>query len=533
MSTQKTVNLIGDTLHIRFPYDPAVVAQVKSLPSRRWNPDRKEWTSPMDPDTLQKLAAWRFTFSPEITAWLKAQATPATTHEIDFSQLSERLMPFQRKGIEFIEQRRGRALIGDQMGLGKTAQALSWLQLHPERRPAVIVCPASLKLNWKREIGLWMSGQPRIGILYGKNGKSLPDADIYIINYDILAGWLPELTKASPQVIICDEAHAIKNRTAQRTKAVKELCKGVPHVLMLTGTPIVNRPAEAFNMLNVLAPAHFPSFFSYGKEFCGAFQSRWGWDFSGATNLDKLHAKLQPIMIRRLKADVLQDLPDKRRAIVPMEIVNRKDYQRAESDFIGWLREKGGRVKAEAAARAEALASIEGLKQLTIDGKMDPVLEWVEDFLEAGEKLILFATHRKTIDAIMDKFGDKAVKVDGSVSAEDRQAAVDRFQADDSIRLFVGNIQAAGVGLTLTAASNVAFLELGWSPGLHDQAEDRAHRIGQKDSVTVWYLIAQDTIEERICRLLDSKRKVLNRVLDGKTGEGAEGVFESLLEEMQ
>ena len=367
-----------------------------------------------------------------------------------------------------------------EMGLGKTAVALSWLHLHPEIKPVIVVCTSSLKLNWEREVHLWMNDVlPSVHILYGKNGKGLPKADLYIVNYDILQAWLPELLKIAPKAIVCDEATAIKERTAQRTKAVKELCKGVPHVLMLTGTPIVNRPAEAFNMLNIISPARFPSFFHYAKEFCGAFRSRWGWDFSGASNLDKLHEKLQHVMVRRLKSEVLQDLPEKRRAIVPLEIVNRKEYRRAEEDFVGWLRDKGDKVRAESASRAEALVSIEGLKQLTISGKLETCLDWIADFLETGEKLIVFATHKRTIDAVMQRFGELAVKVDGSVTGEDRQLAVDRFQTDTSVRLFVGNIQAAGVGITLTAASNVAFLELGWSPGIHEQAEDRCILEGQ------------------------------------------------------
>ena len=528
----KTVSLVGDLLHIKFPYDPGLVALVRSLPDRRWNAAAKEWTAPADVATVNQLEEWDFWLSEKVKAWRRQQVEPQSAPDIDFSRLSPLLMEFQQDGIRFVERHQGRVLIGDEMGLGKTAQVLSWLRLHSEIRPVIVVCPSSLKLNWEREIKLWMGEEPTIQLLYGRNGTSLSNADIYIINYDILTAWVPELTSQLPKMIVCDESHMIKGQT-QRTKAAKALCKGVDHVLMLSGTPIVNRPMEAFNALNILSPSRFPVRFRYGLDFCAGFRSRWGWDFSGASNLDKLHEKLQHVMIRRLKSEVLQDLPEKRRAIVPLEIANRKEYQRAEEDFVGWLRDKGDKVRAESAARAEALASIEGLKQLTITGKLDACLEWISDFLEAGEKLIVFATHKRTIDAVMQRFGDLAVKVDGSVTGEDRQLAVDRFQGDDFVRLFVGNIQAAGVGLTLTAASNIAFLELGWSPGLHEQAESRAHRIGQRDSVTIWYLIAQRTIEERICKLLDSKRRVLAQVLDGGEAGDDSGIFESLLEEIK
>lgn len=198
-----------------------------------------------------------------------------------------------------------------------------------------------------------------------------------------------------------------------------------------------------------------------------------------------------------------------------MELDNQREYNAAEADLIGWLRTNFGNGKAEKAQQAEALTRIGELKRLAVRGKLKECIEWIEDFLESGEKLVVFAVHKFVIDALMEKFADRAVKIDGSVS--NRQAPVDAFQNDDNVRLFVGNIQAAGVGITLTAASNTCFLELGFSPSLHDQAEDRVHRIGQTaDSVTAWYLLAAGTMEEEIAELIDAKRKVVTKVLDGQ-----------------
>jgi len=185
--------------------------------------------------------------------------------------------------------------------------------------------------------------------------------------------------------------------------------------------------------------------------------------------------------------------------------------------------------KIESAAQAETLVRIEALKQLAAKGKIRQAMEWIDNFLEQGGKLVVFAIHRTIIDLLMERYTNCAVKIDGSVSIEDRQKAVDRFQTDDSVRLFVGNVKAAGVGITLTVSSSVAFLEYPWSPGDMEQAEDRCHRIGQKDSVNIYYLIAQGTIEEQICKLIDSKRLVLNAVLEGKD-DGAGGIFAELLE---
>jgi len=221
-------------------------------------------------------------------------------------------------------------------------------------------------------------------------------------------------------------------------------------------------------------------------------------------------------MIRRLKRDVLPQLPPKARSFVPVQLHNREDYRLAEEDFIGFLRETKGAEAARRASNAEALAKIEALKQLSVQGKLAESIDWISDFLENGEKLVVFAVHRFVIDALMEKFSKIAVKIDGSVSLSERNKAVEAFQGNDKIRLFVGNIKAAGVGLTLTASSNVVFLELPWTPGDLSQAEDRCHRIGQKDSVNIYFLLAPDTIEERLAHILDSKRKVLDAVLDGE-----------------
>jgi SWI/SNF-related matrix-associated actin-dependent regulator 1 of chromatin subfamily A len=225
-------------------------------------------------------------------------------------------------------------------------------------------------------------------------------------------------------------------------------------------------------------------------------------------------------MVRRKKAEVLPDLPEKLYSYIPMELENAKEYFEVEEDFIRYLRKEKGSEAAEKAGKAEHLTRIETLKQLSIKGKMKASIQWIRDFLgENGNKLVVFAVHKTTIDALMKEFKDEAVKVDGSVSAVKRDEAVTAFQEDPKVKLFVGNIQAAGTGLTLTAASSVAFLELPWTPGELKQAEDRCHRIGQKNTVNVYYLLADETIEVAIAELLDEKRKVLEAVLDGKDVE--------------
>lgn len=518
-----------ELLIIHFPYNFDDLAHVRALENRRFHGDGadKFWTVPVLLETIQRLKSWGFALDSEVQDLVDRYSTPINAVQtITVSGLKGQLYPFQNQGVSFIEKRNGRALIADEMGLGKTVQALAWLQLHPEKRPAIIVVPASLKLNWLKEATTWMSN-PKVEVLSGTNSHR-PHGEIIIINYDILPDWLDVLITYKPQVVITDECHYYKNNAAKRTKAVKELGKHTRHFIALSGTPIVNRPVEAFNAIKLIDPSVVPDFFRFAQRYCAARHNGYGWDFTGASNTEELHNKLvNTIMIRRKKSEVLTELPEKTWNFMPMELDNLNEYRRAESNFISFVREQKGAAAAHRASNAEALAEIEGLKQLAVQGKMKQAIEWIRDFLEVDGKLVVFAVHKFVIDALMNEFGNITVKIDGSVSMSDRDKAVTAFQNNPNIRLFVGNIRAAGVGLTLTAASNVAFLELPWTPGELTQAEDRCHRIGQKDAVNVHYLLAAGTIEERIARLIDKKRKVLSAVLDGE-----EDTSESMLSEL-
>jgi SWI/SNF-related matrix-associated actin-dependent regulator 1 of chromatin subfamily A len=527
----------GDrVIKISFPYSIDDLTHIKSLSGRRYHVEDKVWSAPVSIETVEALKKWGFVLDPKLEVFLqRTKINVNDVPEIDVPGLKGELFPFQKKGVAFLEAKKGRALIADEMGLGKTIQALAYLQLHPELRPAVVVVPASLKLNWKREAEYWMSN-PNIQILSGESGSPFFTGKIIIINYDVLAniyepnpenlkkpiekhysGWVDYLIDIQPKVLIMDEIHYIKNSGAKRTKGVKSLAKKIAQIIGLSGTPIVNRPVEAYNAIKLIDPDFIPNFWEFAHRYCDAKNNGYGWNFNGASHTEELHEKLtNSIMIRRKKMDVLTDLPDKIHSFVPIELDNEKDYFSAESDFIAFLRRTKGEQAAERAGNAETLASIEGLKQLAIKGKMANCIEWIKDFLDSDQKLVVFAVHRFVIDALMEAFGTKiAVKIDGSTPMADRQRSVDIFQCNPECRLFVGNIKAAGVGITLTAASNVVFIELPWTPGDLVQAEDRCHRIGQKDNVTIYYLLAAETIEERIAKLLDHKRIILDAVLDG------------------
>ena len=505
------------TMEIRYKFDPELLQLIKSLPGRRFHPDKKYWTATITVDSIKKLKDAGFIIDTELEKLL--YQAEEMEKGIEVPGLKKQLFPFQKVGVAFIEKRNGRALIADEMGLGKTIQAAAWLQLHPEKRPAIILCPASLKLNWAKEIKDTLSTNDKVQILQGTKPYPITE-DIIIINYDILNSWVETLQAINPKVIIMDEAHYIKNSSAIRTKATKKLAKGIPHVIALTGTPIVNRPVEGFNIFQILDRNLFPNFWTYVHRYCDARHNGFGWDFSGATNKEELNQILtSTIMIRRRKADVLKDLPEKLYSFVPMELDNKKEYSTAESEFIEYLRQIKGKEAAEKAKKAEHLVKIEALKQLAVKGKLKQATYWIKDFIEDGSKLVVFAVHKEVIDQLMNEFKDVAVKIDGSTPAPERHKAVEAFQSDPNVKLFIGNIQAAGVGLTLTASSAVAFLELPWTPGELQQAEDRCHRIGQKNAVNIYYLLAENSVEYKLAKLLDRKKEVLSAVIDGKPVE--------------
>lgn len=507
---------------ITFPFSYENLDQVKSLPMRKYVPDGKWWKAPLDLETLELLLEWNWTLDEGLWEYFKSQKEKSNTlTEVEINNLKGELFNYQKQGVSFLEKRNGRAIIADEMGLGKTAQALAYLANHPDTRPAIIICPATIKLNWAREIEKWMDTSEYITILSGQTPYKF-DGDIIIINYDILPYWIEELMNFKPEIIIADECHFFKNNKANRTKAVKRLAKKTTKFIALSGTPITSRPIEFYNAIKVIEPLMFPNYMHYAERYCDAKHNGFGWDFSGASNIAELHDKLNNrIMIRRLKKDVLKDLPDKIRSFVPIEINNRKEYNNAELEFETFATNVNKSSKLEIQNKTEAL------RQIAIDGKMTQAIQWIKDFLEIGEKLVVFAWHKKVIKQLMEEFKDIAVKVDGSVTGTERQTAIDRFQSDRDVQLFVGNIKAAGVGITLTAASNVAFVELPWTSGELDQAEDRCHRIGQKDTVNVHYLLAENTIDEHIAKMIDEKRKVVDGVLDGKQTDS-----ESLLIEL-
>ncbi|HEY8304826.1 MAG TPA: DEAD/DEAH box helicase, partial [Solirubrobacteraceae bacterium] len=490
----------------------------------------------------------------------------ATEASLDVPSLGGELKPFQRAGVSYLLVQR-RAFLADEQGLGKTIEAIATLEAD-EAYPAVVVCPASLKLNWMRELSRWLphrtsvalSGMAPTGAMESPKGGLTQDAgadarvagddtppattraaditardpttaaDITVVNYDILASRAPALAAMRPRALVLDESHYCKNAAAKRTQAVARLAASVPTdglVLALTGTPVMNRPPELISQLRIIGRlADFGSGAQFGRRF------------KGPDAHVRLHWHLRSrCFVRRLKADVLPQLPAKTRAVVPVELDNEAEYRLAEHDVIAWLRSRPLDLseldaKIAAARRAERLVRLNALKQIAARGKLHAALAWIHDFCSSGERLVVFARHREIQQAVIDRF-PHALHILGQDTHAARDASLHAFQAEGGAgnQLIVCSIEVAGQGLTLTQASNVAFLELDWTPAKHDQAEDRLHRIGQQDAVNAWYLLAANTIDETIATLLERKRAVIGAVTDGRP-EDEEGIVDALAREL-
>lgn len=450
------------------------------------------------------------------------------------TRIETKLFPYQLEGVALLEKYNGRALLADQMGLGKSLQCLYYLYKHPEATPAIVVCPATLKWVWQREAKIHL--QMRSQILEGRTPKKkglLQLAPLVIINYDILPHWLDHLLQYPIKTLIIDECHYIKSRTAIRTKAVAKLAAHIPRVIAVSGTPLTNRPAELFNTLKILWPQTFKSFWSFAFEYCKPVRKPWGWEFKGASNLSKLHKQLKELgMIRRLKADVLSELPEKIREVIQVSLEDYAPYREAVSNFLQWLSQQSPE-KAVKAAKAEKLVKMGYLKRLAAELKMKSVFQWLDDFLEGTEeKLVVYCCHQKILDMLVERYADICVAVDGRTSVSKRKIAVTSFQEGNK-RLFIGNILAAGTGITLTAASTLAFVELDWVPSNCIQAEDRIHRIGQKNAATIYYIVAKDTIEQYLCEIIQKKQQIVSNVLDGSRLKEALQVYDLILQKME
>jgi SWI/SNF-related matrix-associated actin-dependent regulator 1 of chromatin subfamily A len=450
------------------------------------------------------------------------------------------LFQHQKEGIKFLKEKR-RAILADEMGLGKTRQAIVAAG-ESGAKGTLVICPASLKINWSREIKM-VYPEDEVHTIESGQQTDIPPVSWIIINYDMLPKYKEQIVQlivgGNLDTIIIDEAHYIKGKNTIRAKTTLEITPMIENVYALTGTPIMNRPIELFNILRAIKHPLGRARTVYAKRYCGAYMKtiirkngqviRFN-DESGATHLEELREFTKGNLLRRLKKDVL-DLPEK---IISVQItdltkVARKEYDTAFDAYIEWVQNNPELEKdIEGILDARHLVELMKLKQVCSRAKLDRMVEDIRNAVSQGQKVIVFSQFTGTIMKLKEmlsegKRGSKyddakepilAVTLTGQDDMKTRQGAVDMFQSGPA-QVFISNIKAGGVGITLTAASIVMFADMEWSPSLHDQAEDRAHRIGQGNTVNVYYYVAVDTIEEDIVTLLEEKRTVIRQLMDG------------------
>ncbi|XP_078695209.1 DNA annealing helicase and endonuclease ZRANB3-like [Branchiostoma floridae x Branchiostoma belcheri] len=455
------------------------------------------------------------------------------------SALRDKLMPFQREGVKFALKKNGRCLIGDEMGLGKTLQAIAVAYHYRQEWPVLVVVPSSLRYQWVEELERWVPDlEPtHIHVVSSRDDiRNISTAQVTILGYGLIQRQDQPLVKALHdqdfQVIIVDESHYLKNRKAVRTQGLVPLVKNAKRALLLTGTPALARPAELFPQVDALLPGKFGSWTKFSKRYCNAHQVFYGrfsrWDTNGASNLAELHSNLQPLMIRRLKAQVLTQLPPKRRQRIPFDVPEGEHKKELDKLAAEW-RDLIGRGAVPQSHDQQGMADNPSfrIRQLITEwyhttalAKAGSVQEYIKVLLEnESMKFIVFGHHKHMLQAVTQTLIHskiKYIRIDGSVPSAERTHLVHQFQGDPTVKVAVLSILAAGTGLTLTAASHVVFAELYWTPGVLEQAEDRAHRIGQHSAVHVHYLVARNTIDDWMWSMLTRKVSVVTSTLNGK-----------------
>ena len=450
---------------------------------------------------------------------------------IDYSKYSHR-PPLEHQKIA-IEKLTGskRFILADDMGLGKTTSTII-AALETGSKKILIICPASLKINWQREIENYSNRS--IFIAEGK--KFSTESDFVIVNYDILKNFHDSdpkkkeeslLIQSNFDLVILDEAHMISNAQAQRTKIINSFVKNIDKVWLLTGTPMTSRPMNYYNLLNIIESPVAQNWKAYAIRYCQGFQFTAGkrkvWNVSGASNLEELRDRTSKQILRRLKEDVL-DLPDK--IITPVYLrLKSKEYEELMGDYYDWYDKNPD----ESSSLTVQFSKLMKVRKVIANEKTRQTIEFAENIIDQGKKVIIFTNFTDTLQTIYHHFGKHAVYLDGSCSNSIRQQAVDSFQNDEKIKVFVGNLKAAGVGLTLTSAEAVIMNDLSFVPAEHAQAEDRAYRYGQKSNVLVYYPLFENTIEGVIYDILNKKKQIIRTVMGDEIQESGGDIAEEIL----
>ena len=540
------IELKGDNFELSFKYKTSIIDRVRQIPGRRFDGAKKVWIVP----TRSRVELERMIYQIqqfENINWVNGTEKKEEDIAYDIPELPDLTVPHNLKIQPYPYQLKGiarglelkRFMNCDEPGLGKTLQSIATINL-ADAFPCLVICPSSLKINWLREWEKFTDKKAMIltdkvrdtWTFFFQTGMH----QVFIVNYESLKKYFVQRIKKAEgwtlrdvefrnsinlfKSVIIDESHRCKSASTQQAKFCKGICTGKEWVIELTGTPVVNRPKDLIPQLAILNRMEdFGGYKPFVNRYCSGQRE--------ASNLKELNFNLwQYCMFRREKSLVLTDLPDKIRQVNTCEITNRKEYMDAERDLIMYLQKykDADDDKIEKALRGEVMVKIGLLRNISARGKVRDVIEFVKDFRENGKKIILFCSLHEVVDQLKRYF-PTAVSVTGRESPDEKQRAVDAFQNNPKADIIICSIKAAGVGLTLTASSNVAFVEFPWTYADCCQCEDRAHRIGQKDSVTCYYFLGRRTIDEKDYRIIQEKKNIANAVT-GSTEDIEENIVD-------
>ena len=540
------IELKGDNFELSFKYKTSIIDRVRQIPGRRFDGAKKVWIVP----TRSRVELERMIYQIqqfENINWVNGTEKKEEDIAYDIPELPDLTVPHNLKIQPYPYQLKGiarglelkRFMNCDEPGLGTTLQSIATINL-ADAFPCLVICPSSLKINWLREWEKFTDKKAMIltdkvrdtWTFFFQTGMH----QVFIVNYESLKKYFVQRIKKAEgwtlrdvefrnsinlfKSVIIDESHRCKSASTQQAKFCKGICTGKEWVIELTGTPVVNRPKDLIPQLAILNRMEdFGGYKPFVNRYCSGQRE--------ASNLKELNFNLwQYCMFRREKSLVLTDLPDKIRQVNTCEITNRKEYMDAERDLIMYLQKykDADDDKIEKALRGEVMVRINILRQISARGKVRDVIEFVKDFRENGKKIILFCSLHEVVDQLKRYF-PTAVSVTGRESPDMKQRAVDAFQNNPKVDIIICSIKAAGVGLTLTASSNVAFVEFPWTYADCCQCEDRAHRIGQKDSVTCYYFLGRRTIDEKVYRIIQEKKNIANAVT-GSTEDIEENIVD-------
>ncbi|KAA4213695.1 DEAD/DEAH box helicase [Bacteroides ovatus] len=542
------IELKGDNFELSFKYKPSIVDRVRQIPGRRFDGAKKVWIVPARSRVDLERMIYQIRQFENIN-WVNGTEKKEEDIAYDIPELPDLTVPHNLKIQPYPYQLKGiarglqlkRFMNCDEPGLGKTLQSIATINL-ADAFPCLVVCPSSLKINWLREWEKFTDKKAMIltdkvrdtWTFFFQTGMH----QVFIVNYESLKKYFVQRIKKAEgwtlrdvefrnsinlfKSVIIDESHRCKSASTQQAKFCKGICTGKEWVIELTGTPVVNRPKDLIPQLAILDRMNdFGGYKPFVDRYCSGQRE--------ASNLRELNFNLwKYCMFRREKSLVLTDLPDKIRQVNTCEITNRKEYMDAERDLIMYLQKykDADDDKIAKAMRGEVMVRINILRQISARGKVRDVIEFVKDFRENGKKIILFCSLHEVVDQLKRYF-PTAVSVTGRDSQDEKQRAVDAFQNNPKADIIICSIKAAGVGLTLTASSNVAFVEFPWTYADCCQCEDRAHRIGQKDSVTCYYFLGRRTIDEKVYRIIQEKKNIANAVT-GSTEDIQENIVAML-----